>query len=243
MATRPSVRTRPVTRDKLAAIFKSHELVKAFENMVGDVGEVLPDATEAATAAAELALSRANALRALALVVLDAAGVAAPNARALAVGPGLSLDDSGPGGAVTLDLKFSVDPLVLAEDVSEDAGVFVDVPGLALDLVADAVYVIDGLFTFQSDADVPSIELGFALPDGAALSGRYANSIDTDALTDPPGDPGLTLASGYLVPITGRWMITTSDAGAAQLRFRTSAETYAATLKAGLCALDVRRVA
>jgi hypothetical protein len=44
MADRPSVKTRPITRDKLAQFLPSFELIKAFEAMTQDITETLPDA-------------------------------------------------------------------------------------------------------------------------------------------------------------------------------------------------------
>lgn len=44
MADRPAVKTRGLTRDKLATFLKSHELIKAFEDLSQDVSEVIPDA-------------------------------------------------------------------------------------------------------------------------------------------------------------------------------------------------------
>jgi hypothetical protein len=49
MADRPPVKTRPITRDKLAQFLPSHELIKAFEDMASDVSKVLPDAIEGTT--------------------------------------------------------------------------------------------------------------------------------------------------------------------------------------------------
>ena len=49
MADRPDVNTRRITRDKLAQFLNSQELIKAFENISKDVGEVLPDAIADAT--------------------------------------------------------------------------------------------------------------------------------------------------------------------------------------------------
>jgi hypothetical protein len=42
---RPVVRTKPVSRDKLAQFLPSQELIVAFENLAADVGLTLPDAT------------------------------------------------------------------------------------------------------------------------------------------------------------------------------------------------------
>lgn len=50
MADRPEVKTRRITRDKLASFLKSHELIKAFEDLAADVSETLPDAIMNATA-------------------------------------------------------------------------------------------------------------------------------------------------------------------------------------------------
>lgn len=49
MADRPNVKTRLITRDKLAQFLPSHELIKAFENMSQDVAETIPDAIESAS--------------------------------------------------------------------------------------------------------------------------------------------------------------------------------------------------
>lgn len=46
MADRPAVTSQPITRDKLATFLKSHELIKAFENMLKDIRQVLPDSIE-----------------------------------------------------------------------------------------------------------------------------------------------------------------------------------------------------
>ena len=62
--------TRPVTRDKLARIFKNPEIVKLMENLTKDVGETLPsetggnqEAVNAATSSAMLAMSCAASAR------------------------------------------------------------------------------------------------------------------------------------------------------------------------------------
>lgn len=71
MADRPAVKTRKLTREKLASFLKSHELIKAFENLAQDVAETLPDAVEDSNAnndqardTAAMALAAAAAARA-----------------------------------------------------------------------------------------------------------------------------------------------------------------------------------
>ena len=44
MPERPIVKTRRITRDKLAQFLPSHELIKAFEDMSSDVSTTIPDA-------------------------------------------------------------------------------------------------------------------------------------------------------------------------------------------------------
>lgn len=90
MADRPNVLTRDVTRDKLAAIFKSHELVKAFENLSRDVGTTLPNATQQAASDAEEALAAAAAAELLAQAALQIGQEALNEAIALAVAPALA---------------------------------------------------------------------------------------------------------------------------------------------------------
>jgi hypothetical protein len=48
MADLPTVKTKRITRDKLAQFLPSHELIKAFENLSEDVAETLPDAISGA---------------------------------------------------------------------------------------------------------------------------------------------------------------------------------------------------
>lgn len=79
--------TRRVTRDKLAAVFKSHELVKLVESLTQDVTQTLPDRSDAAQAAADAAQDAANAARddaAAAQADADAAQNAADTAQATA---------------------------------------------------------------------------------------------------------------------------------------------------------------
>lgn len=59
MADRPAVRTRPITREKLAQFLPSQELIKAFEALAQDVGTTLPDAVLSASEAAASAASSA----------------------------------------------------------------------------------------------------------------------------------------------------------------------------------------
>lgn len=60
-----TLRTRKITRDKLASFLPSHELIKAFENLIQDVEEVVPD-TNISQDTADSALSEAAAARAVA---------------------------------------------------------------------------------------------------------------------------------------------------------------------------------
>lgn len=60
-----TLRTRKITRDKLASFLPSHELIKAFENLIQDVEEVVPE-TNISQDTADSALSEAAAARAIA---------------------------------------------------------------------------------------------------------------------------------------------------------------------------------
>jgi len=44
MADTPIIKTKRITREKLATVFKNHELIKAFENLQDDVVSALPEA-------------------------------------------------------------------------------------------------------------------------------------------------------------------------------------------------------
>jgi hypothetical protein len=73
VATRPAVRTRPLTRDKLATFLGNPELIKAFEALSEDVSTTLPNASESNSASAEGALEAAQAAQLTADEALAAA--------------------------------------------------------------------------------------------------------------------------------------------------------------------------
>lgn len=81
-----TLRTAKITRDKLALFLPTHELIKAFENLVQDVEEVVP-ATNDSQDTADSALSESAAARAIAesvkklVVALVSAPPQAPAAR------------------------------------------------------------------------------------------------------------------------------------------------------------------
>lgn len=274
---RPAVRSQQLTRDKLAEFLKSHELIKAFENLSYDVSQTLPDAAaldseiaEDALATADqavldAALAQASANSAIAQAAAAQANVdlleAAPfvvisndpttlNERALTVGPGLSLTDNGPGSTVEIDSSDLIS--LLLGDVSDSSAAFVDATGLALSLEENAVYLVEGLLTFQSAATTTGIALGFTLPAGASISGLYRHNTTAIA-----SEGSYNIASGAVkgnttgvlvltenVPIDGRWIISTAGtAGTAQLQFRSEVAASAVTLKAGLSVLIAKRIA
>lgn len=57
MAERPPVKTKKLTRDKLAKFLPNHESIKAFEDVVSDVSETLPDAIGGLTESADTVIS------------------------------------------------------------------------------------------------------------------------------------------------------------------------------------------
>lgn len=80
---RPAVRSQQLTRDKLAEFLKSHELIKAFENLSYDVSQTLPDAAAVDSEAIEAAQLTADAAvigAAAAQADADAAQLTADNA-------------------------------------------------------------------------------------------------------------------------------------------------------------------
>ena len=97
MSNRPAVATRPLTRQKLAAVLGERpEQLRAFEAMLDDVSGVLPDAVQVAADAAEAAQ-----LAAAAAVAAAAAATAAAAALDLrvdvleALPPGHVIEDEG----------------------------------------------------------------------------------------------------------------------------------------------------
>lgn len=101
-----TIKTQTATREKLASFLPSHELVKMMENLTSDVSLTIPELVALAQAAADAALAAAEALQAIGYVEA-AVDPETPNARALAVTPRLSLNDAGPGAAMTVDLNLA----------------------------------------------------------------------------------------------------------------------------------------
>ena len=60
MASRPAVKTKLVTRDKLASFLPNHELIRAFENLTHDVAHVLPDAAQTSSTSSDAAQETAD---------------------------------------------------------------------------------------------------------------------------------------------------------------------------------------
>lgn len=127
MATEVKARTRTIGREKLAAVFKTPEMVRYMENIGEDVAKTLPDAVnangdeiEAAMAAANAAQATANAAITTANDALATAQAVAgqeliaiapspdiPNARGLSGTSRLSLTDGGAGAYLQLDVEES----------------------------------------------------------------------------------------------------------------------------------------
>jgi hypothetical protein len=130
--------------------------------------------------------------------------------------------------------------------------VFVNATGLALTLVANATYLVDGMLAFQSTAITTGLALTFTLPAGASLVGSYSHNTTATAIEGSYNNAGgavggNTSASAIAaanLPITGRWIIAVgATPGVAQLQFRTEVAASAVTLKAALSALIAARLA
>lgn len=259
-----------ITRDKLQRVLKDHELVVAFENVLKQAGTVTPAAVAAAQASADAAQASANAAQATATAAASSASAAQSDAnalkipsyvtlaasttltneRVLAVGPGLSLVDSGAGLPVTLDRSNLVS--VLGSDVSDATGAFVNATGLALTLAANVTYLVDGLLAFQSAAATTGLALTFTLPAGASIVGSYSHNTTATAIEGSynnaagavGGNTSAAAVASANLPIIGRWIIAVgATAGVAQLQFRTEVAASAVTLKAALSALIATRLA
>lgn len=57
MASKPALLSRLLTRNKLAEVFKNHEIIKAFENLFQDVTATIPDAIQESSADADSVLT------------------------------------------------------------------------------------------------------------------------------------------------------------------------------------------
>lgn len=265
------VKTKPISRDKLATFLGNQELIKAFENLADDVSTALPTAVNknssgvsnaqasaasaaasasAAQASANAAQADANSLKTPQYLVLTTSPVLTGE-RVFAVDPlALKTNDGGAGAAFTVSSADLI--AILPGDVTDTTAAFVNATGLALTLVANATYIVDGLITFQSAAVTTGLALGFTIPAAATMSGGYSHNTTATAIEGSYNNASGAVkgnTSGVLtaldnVPITGRWIIKTgATAGSAQLQFRTEVATSGVTLKAGLSVLIARRIA
>lgn len=87
MASRPAVKVRPITRDKLATFLGSHELITAFENLVEDVATTIPDDTETLSIAVDAAQETADGAIVSAAAARSVAELLRPLVEALVAGP------------------------------------------------------------------------------------------------------------------------------------------------------------
>lgn len=117
------IKSRRISRDKLQAVFKSHELVVAFENLTQDVAEVLPGSV------AELAGSIAGAVSAAESAQLAAAAAEDTAADAQDV-------------AAALDVRVSALEAMPAGSVIEDEGAALPLRG-SVNFVGAGVSVTD----------------------------------------------------------------------------------------------------
>lgn len=204
------------------------------------------NAADTAQGSANAAQLDVDALSAAPFVVVSA-DPSAPNARAITPGAGIAITDGGPGGALTVSLDRAI--AVLPADVSDTTGVFVDATGLLVAMQANSTYLLEGALTFQSAATTTGMALAITLPAGASIRGSYSHNVSATSIEGSyniasgaaKGNTSGVLVINEDVPITGRWLITTSaTAGNAQVLFRTGVAASAITLKAGSTVVSSR---
>lgn len=130
------IRSRRITRDKLAKIFKDHELVKAFENLTQDVIVTLPGMNSDALAIAIEAQSRGALMR-----MPEQRGVRGRNGV-------LVLQDAG-GNIVELDMEFVIN--AVRAYLPRAPRALVVRPGANVTVTQDAAG-----FTVAADGTVPN---------------------------------------------------------------------------------------
>jgi len=106
MATLP-ILTRPISREKLALFLPNHESIKAFESLIDDVRETLPDAYQAAQDAADAAQTAAIAANEAANNAQTAAETAQDSADSANAAATLAQEQAAALNAVVSDLEQS----------------------------------------------------------------------------------------------------------------------------------------
>lgn len=245
-----------MTRDQLQFL-PDPRTRAAFENMFLDVTQTLPDSSQDNSQAAADALALAQSAKADAANAQGTADAAQDDVDLVqgqafvTLGPSPDLPGSRELVAlaplmltVGAQAELSLIPVsaFLPVDVSDTTGAFVDATGLLLGLDANAVYDLSALVIFRSAATTTGLAVTLTLPAGATISGGFqhndtATTVQGSYNATPgavAGNTSAAPAAASNIPLTGRWLVTTSaTAGNAQMQFRTGVATSAVTLKAG----------
>lgn len=265
-----NISTQPLTRAQIATISNDPRVIQALESLFQDTSATIPDAInvnqaaidQAAQAAADANAAAAAAQGTATAAQAAAAGLALPqylvltaddaltNERILAFDPvSFKTVDAGAGAALTVSSSDLA--AILAADVVNSTTGFVSVGTLNVTLLANAVYMVEGVVTFQAAATTTGIGLAFTIPGGATIAGAYSHvttgttvegAYNTASGTVSGDTSGVPVANAN-TPLTGRWLISTgATAGAAQLQFRSEVAASAITIKAGLSSVVARRL-
>lgn len=248
----------PITRQQFAQFVTDsggQPLTSVIQNLEQQQAAVqldIPAQVAEAIATADAASATANAVNAK----VQAGGfiLAFPdgdlsNARAIAPGSGITMQDTGAGGVFTIGIAQTI--AILAADTFDITAVFVNAGNLSAVLAANSTYLVEASLAFQSAALTTGMALGFTLPAGASITGGYSHQATATGSQSAYNTASGTVNSNTSavpvinanLPLTGRWVIATgANAGVAQLQYRSGVAASAITLKAALSALVFRKI-
>lgn len=250
MASSPG---NPIPRAQLALFLPNTKLIQDFEKQQQYLTDGVPadvalaqataDAAQATANDAESKLTNSQFLTLVATPALAAHRRLAPTADFV-------LTDNGAGTTAALALNQATQ--ILAADATDSTGVFTSLAGMGAVVPANSTFLIEGELTFQSASAIVGIGVAFTLPAAASICGGYRHNVtattEQAAYNNLAGTvSGNTTAVPVVsdnVPLIGRWIVkTAASAGTIQMQFRSGSGGTAVTVKGGLSAISIRKIA
>lgn len=141
---------------------------------------------------------------------------------------------------------------VLASDYTNSTTTLSNITGLAFEAEANATYIVDFIGALQSAANTTGLGLAIDVPASASVAGSFFHQLantgtltggsqiaDTASVGVSSGAP----TNATTVPVVGKFIVATgANGGTCQLQGRGEVAAQI-TLKAGLTAIEVRRIA
>ena len=262
MATRPAVKSKsPITRATLYRALKDEQLVRAFEALLEDVAEVLPDAVEtstdglatvATTGAYSDLVGRPTLGTAAATDASDYATAAHGHSVATGASDGFmsAADKTKLDGIETSAAAERWTWLKLGSNSTVSTTAFANVTGLSFTAAANTTYLIDVFGAYQTAATTTGIALTLDIPSGSIIGinvvATSATALGGTEIIADAASTGATTgvrAATTNTPIAARFIVAVGGSGGTvQLMQRSEVAASDTVLQANLTALGYRAI-